>query len=799
MVIKLNKYRKNDEDHSDSDSTYEPSVESETQSENEDDSDSCIEEEPIVKDAKAGGDDGGDDDDGEDDDDGGDDDDGEDVDGGDDDDGEDDELEGLPEDLRNFLENVLNSKKLYLMPLQPYNFNPNDEFDEEEIEEEDEDYHEDSKKDKKRKKKLTKKQQIIDDFMGLVRSRNRSSMGSNENLVTEFKKLPFTDQQAALVSFENLVHENNEKFIPYLLRILLSKMPLKIKNDVFNKFENSSKRDYDGKFSAWMDGVLKIPFGKFAKQSLPTKSNITEFFDNASKYLDDAVDGHEAAKHRILQYLGQNISNSTTNGTVMGIEGPMGVGKTTLIEKGLSKIMNVPFHSIPLGSASDACVLNGHSYTYEGSQWGLIVDVLMKSKVMNPIIYFDELDKVSETPKGREIINLLIHLVDPSQNNHFQDRYFGNIDIDMSRCMFIFSYNDIRKINPILKDRIFEIELKGFTKLQKYNISQKYLIPQICKEIGIPQEMINFENEKIIGFIIDQYTKEGGVRKLKECLVEIIREINLNFLKTKNKIPSSSKKIEKITILQNEIETLYLKHRTSISSEKIHDRPQIGRINGLYATINDTGGIIPIETSFVPSDQLLAMSITGNLGKVMQESTQVSKTLAWNLVKPEIQKEWIEKWKENNNKGIHVHCPEGAIEKEGPSAGVALTVAIFSLLSRKKINNLFGVTGEINLSGDVMAIGGLQAKLYGAKEAGVQHVLFPKSNMKDFNKILKDCPDLIDEQFEATPISTIYEAIQYFVEGADITLPSPSVKREASSTAQSSNPKRKKYNLRSNS
>jgi len=606
-------------------------------------------------------------------------------------------------------------------------------------------------------------------FMDLVKGRTRESRSSN-SVENSFSKLPVEDQKLAVKSLMEINDDTKEKFLPFLLRILLSSMNAKVREEVLIRYENSKKEE-GGKFVTWMDAILRVPFGKFIKTPAPSTSEMKAFFTNARGVLDNAVMGHESAKHKLLQYLGQLVRNPSSNGNVLGIEGPMGVGKTTLIEKGVASILGLPFFAIPLGGASDASFLNGHSYTYEGSVYGQIVDVLIKSKVMNPIIYFDELDKVSETHRGQEIINLLIHMVDPAQNNHFQDRYFGNIDIDLSKCIFIFSYNNASSINPILRDRIFEVKASGFTGAQKVQIAKRHLIPQVMKEVGIEHANVVLEiSDEIVDFIIKTYTHEGGVRKLRECILEITRDVNLELLIHEGKTWKSRRKLlpasfRTIEITEKLVREKYLKHRRPVTLEKIHQEATVGRINGLYATSNETGGIIPIEASWLPSDQTMMMSITGNLGKVMTESTQVSRTLAWNLTSVERQQQWLTAWKQMGKMSIHVHCPDGSIEKEGPSAGVALTVALYSLLNNLLIDNRQGVTGEINLSGDVMAIGGLRQKMYGAKMAGIIHVLFPKDNLEDYQKIVNENPDLFENGFTASPISTIQEAMDLLLLG----------------------------------
>ena len=221
---------------------------------------------------------------------------------------------------------------------------------------------------------------------------------------------------------------------PILFRLLESNLPHSVKSEVLRKLENTRQESENSKFNTWIEALLRIPFGKHKNldwtteiKNNPKKAN--KFFKDAEKKLDAVVYGHQPAKHKILQFIGQMVKNNTSNGLILGIQGPCGNGKTTLIEKGVSDIVGLPFAAIPLGGASDGCFLNGHSYTYEGSLWGQIADVLMKTGVMNPIIYMDELDKIAKTPKGDEIVTQLVHLIDACQNKPFQDRYFGNINI----------------------------------------------------------------------------------------------------------------------------------------------------------------------------------------------------------------------------------------------------------------------------------------------------------------------------------------------------------------------------------
>jgi ATP-dependent Lon protease len=230
---------------------------------------------------------------------------------------------------------------------------------------------------------------------------------------------------------------------------------------------------------------------------------------------------------QIMQLIGQWISNPGSIGTAIAIKGPPGTGKTTLIKEGISAILQRPFSFLALGGATDSSFLEGHSYTYEGSNWGKIVDILIQSKCMNPVIYFDELDKISDTPKGEEITGILTHLTDTTQNNQFHDKYFSNIDFNISKALFIFSYNDDKKVNPILKDRMYRIHTKGYETKEKLIIAQNYLIPTIEKNVNFQKGEIIIPDQTLQN-IIETFTEnEKGVRNLKRCLEILYTKINL--------------------------------------------------------------------------------------------------------------------------------------------------------------------------------------------------------------------------------------------------------------------------------
>ena len=333
------------------------------------------------------------------------------------------------------------------------------------------------------------------------------------------------------------IYEYNGSNKPLRFKVIESDMDMKTKAIALENIDKMSEMDVStgehSKMDHWINGLMRIPFSNYNSIPVNPDSNISEkreFIKNTYKTLDKAIYGHKEAKTHILQVIGKWIKNPNSGGNVLAIQGPMGNGKTTLVKEGISKVLNRPFHFIALGGASDSAYFDGHCYTYEGSHWGRIVQILQESKCMNPIIYFDELDKISDTNKGEEIIHMLTHLTDPSQNSLFQDNYFPGVNLDLSKALFIFSYNDEDKVNKILKDRMYVIHTKGFKTDDKIKISNEYLIPEIFDTFGFSKDEIIF-SDSIIKNIIEKYTQgEEGVRNLKRCIETIVSKINIHIL-----------------------------------------------------------------------------------------------------------------------------------------------------------------------------------------------------------------------------------------------------------------------------
>ena len=490
--------------------------------------------------------------------------------------------------------------------------------------------------------------------------------------------------------------------------------------------------------------------------------------DQMKERLDKSIYGHEYAKSQILKIVGQWI-NGEQNGYCFGFEGSPGIGKTSLAKRGLAQCLQDeegeprPFSFIALGGSCNGSTLEGHNYTYVNSTWGKIVDVLMESKCMNPIIYIDELDKVSKTEQGREIIGILTHLIDTTQNDEYQDRYFNGIPFDMSKALFIFSYNDPEQIDRILLDRIHRIKFDNLSWTDKLVIVKKFILPDLNKKMGFEQTVEL--SDEVVEHIVEQYTMEPGIRKLKEILFDLYGEINVELLR--NNDTSSIEQSQLCLPIKISVQDLgikYLKKHKKIHDKKIHTAPLIGMINGMWANALGKGGIIPIETMFFPSSTFLDLKLTGLQGDVMKESMNVAKSLAWSITPIERQKVLIAKFEATRNQGLHIHCPEGAVSKDGPSAGAAITLAIYSLLNEIPIKNTVAITGETNLQGEVTAIGGLEFKIFGSIRAGIKTILYPKSNQTDFDDFIEKYGKNLDTTtIKFIAVEHVKEAIPHFM------------------------------------
>ena len=390
------------------------------------------------------------------------------------------------------------------------------EYDGDDDADEDENYHEtsDDTTEQNYKKPKSRKRRYI-----------------NQENEDYFQNISSTERKR-LKKIEDRLYDDMKEEMPLRFMILSSHIDNNLKTLCLKKLDQldnmRSRTDEYYKLQQWVESVAKLPVGKYKQISLNKDSSahdISVFLNGIMQRLDENVYGHQNTKEHIIRLLAKWISNKHSNGLVIGIEGEMGVGKTSLCLE-ICKALDLPYGFISLGGLSNSEYLVGHSYTYEGSKWGKIAEILMHAKYSNPIIYFDELDKVSHSKYGDEIINTLIHITDTTQNFDFRDKYFSEVPLDLSKCIIIFSYNHGDVINPILKDRMITLKASSYNTNDKLVISKKHMIPSILQEYGFAKEQLVFTDD-VIKFIIQQTEDEHGVRKLKRSLEEIVSQINV--------------------------------------------------------------------------------------------------------------------------------------------------------------------------------------------------------------------------------------------------------------------------------
>jgi endopeptidase La len=560
--------------------------------------------------------------------------------------------------------------------------------------------------------------------------------------------LAFEQMDDVLNKFKQLKVED----VSYDSQIAMSKMSDDVKAKALDKLKQIKAKGGDGdKAEKYLNGLLKIPFGIFSKDYITNQSSPTEiqyYLQHVRKILDDSVWGHEKSKKAVMEWVAQRISNQQSKGECIALEGPPGTGKTTFAKEGIAKALGRPFAFISMGGMADSSFLIGHGYTYIGSDWGRIVQILIEKRCMDPIIYIDEVDKMSDTAHGRELIGVLTALTDFSQNKEFHDKYFSGVDFDLSRALFIFSYNDPQKLDPVLKDRLQVIKVAALSLSEKIQVVHRHLMPEILKSTGFTEDQIKISNE-VIKFIVENYTNEAGARKLRENLFAIVRQLNLLRLQEPGSV-SFPFEITRETVIK-------FRDGPKFEHKKIAAQQAVGMVNGLFATTSGVGGLTIIQAFKTIGKERLELTLTGSQGKVMKESMSVARSVAWNLIPQDVR----DKIQQTAPEGLHIHAPDGAMPKDGPSAGGAITCAILSRLLEIPVKNSVAMTGEIDLTGRISKIGGLDAKLQGAKRAGVSLALIPKDNQADFENLKIKHPELIDEAFKVVLVESIHDILDY--------------------------------------
>ncbi len=425
---------------------------------------------------------------------------------------------------------------------------------EDETEDEDEDYEEDEEYDEDEDDDEDYDEDEVEEYYSIpifTNKRKRGSKGSSENRTLKkfysdadidyYKTLDQADKEK-ITDIEKQVHSINASSMPIRFKILQSDMDIYIKSLAISKVDQLAVMDPSNgehhKISNWIENLCKLPIGKYKQLPVTCDDSVEEistFLDGIQERLDKAVFGHVETKSQIIRMLAKWIANKNSKGLVIGLQGPAGTGKTSIAME-ICECLGLPFGFVSLSGISTSEMLKGFQFTYEGSRHGAIVDILMKAGYMNPILFFDELDKISSTRAGDEVTNSLIHMTDHSQNHKFQDRYFADIDLDLSKCLMIFSYNCEELINPILRDRMIKINIEGYKITDKIRIAKDFLLPKSISEYAFETGDVLFDDETV-KYLIENVEKEDGVRNMKRGLEEIISQLNLHRLLKKEILP----------------------------------------------------------------------------------------------------------------------------------------------------------------------------------------------------------------------------------------------------------------------
>jgi len=506
---------------------------------------------------------------------------------------------------------------------------------------------------------------------------------------------------------------------------------------------------------SYLELVFEIPFGKNAKKRLSVQ--------DVANTLNKDHYSLEKPKERIVEFFAvrelaelRGVKQGDAKGVILCFTGPPGVGKTSLANS-IATALKRPLVRIALGGMEDVNELRGHRRTYVGAMPGRLVQGIIEAKTMDPVIVLDEIDKVGRSQRGDPTAALL-EILDPEQNSNYRD-YYLNFQIDLSKVIFIATANDVGRIPAPLRDRMEFISLNSYTPNEKFEIAQRYLIPQELKKHALRKDEFSLSGSAL-KLLIEEYTREPGVRNLRRKLASLMRKSARELLENreKNKISITLKNLDKYA------------EKKIFEISPVEDQPQIGIVNGLAWTAVG-GDVLTIEAIKIKGKG--AMQLTGSLGDVMKESARIAlsvvKILIDNNVLEVPQESIPHTIKESSDEievdasevykryDLHIHVPEGATPKDGPSAGITMAVAIASILSDKRVDNKVAMTGELTLSGKVLPIGGLKEKLIAAYKVGITKALIPQKN---YQRDLEEIPNEVKENMQIVPVKRIEDVLK---------------------------------------
>lgn len=546
--------------------------------------------------------------------------------------------------------------------------------------------------------------------------------------IDDNQKEYYLKEQMRVLSEELYGDEGADEIEMYFEKLSKLDAPDSVKEKVRNEINKLSKMPQGSHEGAvmrgWLDLVFELPFNKYTD----TKVDI----NNAKKILDRDFHGLKKVKERILEMLSVYALNPDLTGQIICLVGPPGVGKTS-IGKTIAECMGRKFQRISLGGMHDEAEIRGHRKTYVGSMPGRIINAVKNAKISNPLILLDEIDKLASDYKG-DPASALLEVLDPEQNNNFCDNFL-EVPYDLSKAVFITTANTLDTVPPPLLDRMEVIEIDGYTREEKFQIAKKHLVKKELTRHALNGNLCRISDSAVYS-LIDNYTREAGVRKLERSIASVLSKVAL-------KIASGEAK--RVTVNANDLKTLLGKHK--YKPEIILENDEVGIINGLAVT-SVGGEIMQLEVAVLNGTGKI--ELTGNLGDVMKESAAAAVT----FVRANAQKYGIDP-DFYKDKDIHIHATESAVKKDGPSAGVTITTALVSALTGREIKRDVAMTGEITVKGRVLPIGGLKEKAMAAYTGGVKTVFIPKANIPDID----DVDETVRNNLNFIPVENVKEII----------------------------------------
>ncbi|OPX46086.1 endopeptidase La [Clostridium thermobutyricum] len=578
------------------------------------------------------------------------------------------------------------------------------------------------------KKKIKKLLFIIDEEISIIKLQKKIGKTVKDKADKSQKEYFLREQIKAIQ--EELGEDDEESEISKLEEQIQNRnLPKEVKEKALYEVKRlksmSSNSSESNVAKTYIEWILDIPW------EISTEENIDINF--AEEIINRDHFGLKDVKDRIIEFLAVKQISGDMKGPILCLVGPPGVGKTSIV-KSIAESMNRKYSRIALGGMRDESEIRGHRKTYVGAMPGRIAYALKGAKSMNPVILLDEIDKISSSYKG-EPSDALLEVLDSEQNNTFRDNYL-EVPMDLSKVLFIATANSLDTIPRPLLDRMEIIEVSGYTYEEKFNIAKKYLVNKQLKEHNVTNKIVKISDDAI-RLVIEGYTRESGVRGLNRALGSLIRKALTEMLKKGNKsITVNSKKAEELL------------GKRFYSLETMDKEDKVGVVTGMAWTAYG-GDTLPVEAMVMEGTGKL--QLTGKLGDVMQESAKAAFTyVRANAKKYGIDVEFYKK------KDVHIHVPEGAVPKDGPSAGVTMVTALVSALSEKKVKHNIAMTGEVTLTGRVLPIGGLKEKALAASRFGIDTIIIPKENEKDIDKI----PDSVKDSLNiitASHVDTVLE------------------------------------------